>query len=647
MLVERIEVEEGFLDGLSLEFVPGLNVLIGPRGTGKTSIIELIRFCLDVHAFTAEAREAALKHALAVLGTGRVTLTLLVDGQRVSVSRAAMDEGPRSSSDVALRPVSILSQKEIERIGLDGAGRLRLLDEFAPQSAEESLEEGAYLARLRSLSTELRTLAVDIAATESSLAEVKKLQIELDAARLEEEEILGSLAEHQSEQDELRELNAAIDELAVRETLFESASSDLREWQARTDALIASSPRLPAWPESAGGQDLLALPREHVEQATAMLNRARQSCKAAAAAVEEQHRSVREAHAQLADRALVSELERVAAEVVELAAVEISTAGEDLGLTQEQDRLLRIITRRFGGTTGRIRPLTGGLSSSKTLEISVIDAYGATAAQCVVKVGSRTEVEEELRRYEDNIPATLTAMGFAPVAGIFRNGVANTIAVAYTIAGADLRSLGAVVEASEADAMDVVTRLRAKAEPWIEGAHAEQQTVSDLCELLSAPNVEDSLALPDPVLGKLVSLQVQVRIGRQHGDLHVGNVLVNSIGEPILIDYGRTGLRVMSYDPVTLELCLAFHPDARSLSPDWPSVEQATRFDQLDEYLAGCTVPEFVRRCRAWAHEVANGDREVWVAVLAYSLRQLGFDDTDHDLARAYAHRAAELLAAS
>jgi predicted ATPase len=41
MYIERIQVEEGFLDGLDLKLIPGLNVLIGARGTGKTSLDRL------------------------------------------------------------------------------------------------------------------------------------------------------------------------------------------------------------------------------------------------------------------------------------------------------------------------------------------------------------------------------------------------------------------------------------------------------------------------------------------------------------------------------------------------------------------------------------------------------------------------------
>ena len=35
MLIRRMVVEGGFLDGVDLEFVEGLNVIIGPRGSGK------------------------------------------------------------------------------------------------------------------------------------------------------------------------------------------------------------------------------------------------------------------------------------------------------------------------------------------------------------------------------------------------------------------------------------------------------------------------------------------------------------------------------------------------------------------------------------------------------------------------------------
>lgn len=54
MHIQRVQIEEGFLDGLDINFNSGLNAIIGARGTGKTSLIEIIRFCLDVSSTTTE-----------------------------------------------------------------------------------------------------------------------------------------------------------------------------------------------------------------------------------------------------------------------------------------------------------------------------------------------------------------------------------------------------------------------------------------------------------------------------------------------------------------------------------------------------------------------------------------------------------------
>lgn len=48
MYIERLQVEEGFLDGLDITFSPSLNTIILSRDTGKRSVLELIHFCLTV-----------------------------------------------------------------------------------------------------------------------------------------------------------------------------------------------------------------------------------------------------------------------------------------------------------------------------------------------------------------------------------------------------------------------------------------------------------------------------------------------------------------------------------------------------------------------------------------------------------------------
>jgi hypothetical protein len=43
----KVTVEGGFHDGLSVELAPGLNALIGGRGTGKSALVEIIRHALE------------------------------------------------------------------------------------------------------------------------------------------------------------------------------------------------------------------------------------------------------------------------------------------------------------------------------------------------------------------------------------------------------------------------------------------------------------------------------------------------------------------------------------------------------------------------------------------------------------------------
>lgn len=139
MHIQRVQIEEGFLDGLDVSFAPGLNAIIGARGTGKTSLIEVVRFCLDVSSTTSEATRRSKDHALSILGSGQVTVTLSDNNQSILVSRTANDEKPRTTSSFH-KPI-IFSQTEIESVGLEATGRLKLLDGFVSVEKNTGLDE--------------------------------------------------------------------------------------------------------------------------------------------------------------------------------------------------------------------------------------------------------------------------------------------------------------------------------------------------------------------------------------------------------------------------------------------------------------------------------------------------------------------------
>src|SRR5438094_5655195 len=89
--IRSLEVTGGFLLGIKMDFSDGLNCIIGGRGTGKTTVLEALRFALDrMPNETDRKRHESLEKLLqANLGTGSIKLELeTADSILYSVSRA-------------------------------------------------------------------------------------------------------------------------------------------------------------------------------------------------------------------------------------------------------------------------------------------------------------------------------------------------------------------------------------------------------------------------------------------------------------------------------------------------------------------------------------------------------------------------------
>ena len=138
-----LRVIGGFLDGLSLNFDTGLTCVIGARGTGKSTILELIRFCLDQlpkRDLSAAARKRVDGLITGNLNGGRVELEVeTADSLRYFITRAAGEEPivldqRRSPTQVKLQGffrAEIFSQNEVEGIADQKRFQLDLIDSFA------------------------------------------------------------------------------------------------------------------------------------------------------------------------------------------------------------------------------------------------------------------------------------------------------------------------------------------------------------------------------------------------------------------------------------------------------------------------------------------------------------------------------------
>lgn len=273
MFIERIEVEEGFLAGLRIDFTSGLNVIIGARGTGKTSVIELIRFCLGASAFTQQAGLTSKQQATSILGSGRVSVTLHENSETWVVSRTATDEAPRT--DRALPRVVVLAQNEIEAVGASASGRLNLIDEFRSDrdSSLDTIRRAA--AHLRTISAEVTALVEDLDEIVAQLADLEHVPAALSAALAAQAEAMASAQPSEEQRQLLTQLQDDLVRTARREQYFKDALDQLSGFVARIEGVIRVAPTLEPWPEL--DADPLGPVREHLPGLVLDLTRIRAS----------------------------------------------------------------------------------------------------------------------------------------------------------------------------------------------------------------------------------------------------------------------------------------------------------------------------------------------------------------------------------
>jgi len=193
MWIQRIQVEEGFLDGLDLVLDPGLNVIIGARGVGKTSVLELLRYALRLRHVDDRRAAAATQHAEAILQGGRVLVTYVDQDERTTIARAASDTAQLESVLPAQRLPLMLGQNELEGIGLNPRSRLRLIDAHAGiDLAQFDAGIGRLNAEVEALTLQMRTLSLQLENLRQQEFIRPTIARELAAARASEAELLST-----------------------------------------------------------------------------------------------------------------------------------------------------------------------------------------------------------------------------------------------------------------------------------------------------------------------------------------------------------------------------------------------------------------------------------------------------------------------
>ncbi len=231
MRIDRLEVRGGFLDDFEIAFTDGLNVLIGARGAGKTSALELIRFALGLPGITEEAGAEAHKQALAVLGDGTVTLYCSVEGDPLVFNRSGFDEAPSASRSYRAGMPLIVSQNEIEEIGLDPLGRREILDRLIDPAQRAELE-GASLTEVASLERRLDLQRDERDEIAEETERIGELSRSLEEAEKKQKSSVGALKKLEKLQGEVAKLSDELGQLRAAAESYRGAGEEIGEWAA-------------------------------------------------------------------------------------------------------------------------------------------------------------------------------------------------------------------------------------------------------------------------------------------------------------------------------------------------------------------------------------------------------------------------------
>ena len=274
MWISKVIVEGGVLDGYAQSFHPGLNVIIGARGTGKSSIIELIRYCLGVKSYSEAAEKSSMEHALGILGDGRVTVSLKHEEHVFSVTRTANDTSPESTSTFP-QPF-VFSQAEIETVGLRSQSRLRLIDGFKPQNAARKSDVTALVAKIQSSTIEISNLVAESDDLEERASEKNTLVQQLTALQ---EQVSGQSQVHKSldiDRANLRTMLPDLTSAGVRREAYDRLHQEVSDWERKLDDAFKAIPNPENWPSEAGDEvairDLSLLIKSTASSSYSLLN---------------------------------------------------------------------------------------------------------------------------------------------------------------------------------------------------------------------------------------------------------------------------------------------------------------------------------------------------------------------------------------
>lgn len=244
--IESLSVTGGYLDGLQIKFSEHLNAVIGGRGTGKSTLLECIRYALELEPIGKNAQKQHLEIIKENIGKSKARIELEVrsskmNGKKYTIARrygesaSVKDENGNISSftprDI-LPDIEIYGQNEIYEIAQDNIAQKILLSRFLETDQgnnESKIKE--VLAKLSVNRERLQKALEGIAVVEDELSKLPKLEEQAGQFKqlgIDEKLKIIPLLENEKrlkkriEEEELQNLEQAFEQIkgALPDTIF-------------------------------------------------------------------------------------------------------------------------------------------------------------------------------------------------------------------------------------------------------------------------------------------------------------------------------------------------------------------------------------------------------------------------------------------
>jgi ABC-type cobalamin/Fe3+-siderophores transport system ATPase subunit len=238
-VIEAVRVAgTGFLEAVSIDFSSALNTIIGARGTGKTSILELIRYALGLDADRSHDKRLADLVPFVLGDSGSVELDLTSHlGEAITIRRGR--DGEATISDRSGNPLQVIwppfgmhdvevySQNDLEQVAQSAEDRLRTLDaRCGDELTRVQADVRDLRGRLETNAMQILQLGNEIEELTAQAEQLPKLQVELVQIENQYQQAMLTLKGQDLDKKRIDELSSSRQAISREESLLSTLKAE-------------------------------------------------------------------------------------------------------------------------------------------------------------------------------------------------------------------------------------------------------------------------------------------------------------------------------------------------------------------------------------------------------------------------------------